>query len=55
MIKKVKDLTNEEMKKFCDKNYQKYHTCYDCPLQIGEHYCFKFLDLEQEIEVEEDE
>jgi len=55
MIKKIKDLTDKEMERICDKNYQKYHTCYNCPLQIGEDNCFKFLDLDRAIEVEEDE
>lgn len=54
MLKKLKDLTNEEMEKICDSNYQKYHTCYECPLQIGESNCFKFLDLDQEIEVKDE-
>lgn len=52
-MKKIKDLTNDEKKAICDKNYKKYKTCYDCPLQIGKDSCFKYLDLEQEIETEE--
>lgn len=56
MKKKMRDLTDKEMEKICDKNYQKYGTCYDCPLQIeGNNNCFKYFDLDQEIEVEEDD
>ena len=45
MKKKIKDLTEEEIEKICDNNYRKYKTCYNCPLQIGEDSCFKYLDL----------
>lgn len=55
MKKKLKDLTDEEMKKICYNNYKKYKTCYNCPLQIGENNCFKFVDLDKEIEVEDNE
>lgn len=55
MKKKLKDLTDREMEKICDKNYQKYGTCYNCPLQIGEDSCYYYLDLDREIEVEENE
>lgn len=53
MKKKLKDLTDEEMEKICNNNYKKYKTCYDCPLQMEDGPCFKNLDLDQEIEVEE--
>ena len=52
MKKKIKELTDEEIEKICDDNYKKYKSCYNCPLQVGEHSCFKFLDLNQEIEIE---
>ena len=52
---KMRDLTNEEMEKICDKNHQKYGTCYECPLQIEGGNCFKYLDLDKEIEVEDDD
>lgn len=55
MKKKIGDLTDKEMEKICHKNYGKYKTCYDCPLKIGDDSCFKYLDLDKEIEVEEDE
>ena len=54
MKKKIKDLTDEEIEKICDNNHKKYKTCYDCPLQIGEDSCFKYLDLGKEIEVNEE-
>ncbi len=53
MKKKLKDLTDEETEKICDNNHKKYKTCYDCPLQIGD-ICFKNLDLDKEVEVEEE-
>ena len=52
MKKKLGDLTEEEMKKVCYENNRKYGTCYNCPLQLEEGYCFKYLDLDREIEVE---
>lgn len=59
MKKKIRELTDEEMDKICDKNYKKYKTCYDCPLKAGmdSNNCLKYLglDLDQEVEVEEDE
>ncbi len=54
MKKKFRDLTDEEMDQICNKNHQKYGTCYDCPLKIGEDRCFKYLDLDKEIEVKEE-
>ena len=53
MKKKMRDLTDEEIEKICNNNYKKYGTCYECPLQIGDS-CFKYLDLDQEIEVKEE-
>ena len=53
MKKKIGDLTLKEIRKICDNNHKKYKTCYGCPLQIGEDSCFKYLDLEKEVEVEE--
>lgn len=54
MKKKMRDLTEEEFEKVCDNNYKKYKTCYGCPLLIGDDSCFKYLDLDQEIEVDEE-
>lgn len=51
MKKKLKELTAEEMEKICDNNHKKYKTCYDCPLKIEDDCCFKYLDLDKEIEV----
>lgn len=53
MKKKIGNLTDKEIEKICDNNYRKYKTCYNCPLQIGEDSCFKYLDLGKEIEVDE--
>jgi len=59
MKKKIKDLTDEECQKICDK----YHNCDICPLYgiaacltIGIHIPLKFVsaeDLEREVEVDE--
>ena len=55
MKKKIRDLTDEEIEKVCDRNHRKYGTCYNCPLQLEEgNYCFKYLDLDKEIEVDEE-
>ena len=55
MKKKIKDLTEEEFEKVCNNNYKKYKTCYNCPLQLEEgSCCFKYLDLDKEIEVDEE-
>ncbi len=55
MKKKIRDLTEDEMQKICNENHKKYGTCYDCPLQLEEgSYCFKCLDLDREIEVNEE-
>ena len=54
MKKKIGELTDEEIEKICDNNYRKYKTCCNCPLQIGEDSCFKYLDLDKEIEVDEE-
>lgn len=54
MKKKIRDLAKEEIEKICDENHRKYGTCYDCPLQLEEgSCCFKYLDLDREIEVDE--
>lgn len=47
MIKKIKDLTKEDIEKICDN----YWSCRKCPLYnpIGLHDCI----LEEEIEVDE--
>ncbi len=56
MKKKIKDLTEEEMEKLCDIHCQKYNNyCMYCPLKIGTDGCFKYVDLDQEIEAEENE
>ena len=55
MKKKIRDLTEEEIKKVCDENNRKYGTCYNCPLQLEVDYCFKYLDLDKEIEVNNNE
>lgn len=54
MKKKIKDLTDEEIEKICNENHKKYKTCYNCPLKIGENNCFKFVDLNKKIEVEDE-
>ena len=54
MIKKMRNLTDEEMEKICNENHKKYHTCYDCPLQLDGGYCFKDLELNKEFEVEDE-
>ena len=55
MKKKIRDLAKEEIEKICDRNHRKYGTCYDCPLQLEEgSCCFKYLDLDREIEVDEE-
>lgn len=57
-INYLKEMMNDDKRivavkgAICDNNYKKYKTCYDCPLQIGEDSCFKYLDLNKEIEVE---
>lgn len=49
MKKKIKDLTEEERDKFCDKYL--FHHCQDCPL---EHYGECVYDLmRDEVEVDE--
>lgn len=53
MKKKIRDLTDEEMEKICDKNIEKYNSCYGCSLRTGVDGCFKYLDLDKEIEVKE--
>ena len=59
MIKVVKfrDLTDEEATKICDYIYNKYKSCLNCPLKIGDldNICFINLDLDRAIEVEYDE
>ena len=58
MKKKIRDLTDEDMDKICDKNYKKHKTCYDCPLKAGmdsnNYLKYLGLDLDQEIEVEDE-
>jgi hypothetical protein len=54
MKKKIRELTEEDIKKLCDNNYEKYGGCYGCPLETGEDGCLGYLDLDQEIEVNED-
>ncbi len=54
MIKKMRDLTDDDIKKVCFENHKKYGTCYNCPLQIGEDSCFINVDLDKEIEVKEE-
>ena len=53
MKKKIVDLTDEEKEKICNKHYGKYKRCAGCVLNIGNDHCIKYLDLNQEIEVEE--
>jgi len=55
MKKKLKDLTNEEMEKICNKHYDKHKRCAGCILNIGNDHCMKYLDLDKEIEVEEND
>lgn len=51
--KKIRDLTNEEIEKICDKYRKKPEICCGCPLEVGEYSCLRCLDLDEEIEVEE--
>ena len=55
MKKKIRELTDEEKEQICNKNHKKYGTCYDCPLKIDDYNCFKYVDSDREVEVEEDE
>lgn len=59
MIKvvKLRNLTNEEATKICDHIYNKYKSCLNCPLKIGDldNICFINLDLDRAIEVEYDD
>lgn len=52
----LKDALKEDnSEKICDEQSQKYHTCYDCPLQIEGGNCFKHLDLDKEFEVDDND
>ena len=51
MKKKIKDLTKEEMKKFCHDRRDSGHFCWDCPLGVGFDSCLENYDLDKEIEV----
>ncbi len=55
MKKKLKDLTNEEMEKICNKHYDKHKRCAGCILNIGNDHCMKYLDLDKEIEVKDND
>ena len=52
IVKKFRDLTDEEIDKLCDKQFKKYRTCFECPLKVGDNACLKILDLDRAIEVE---
>ena len=40
--KKIKDLTNNELDRICDKIYEKYRCCSKhCPLMDEDGYCLK--------------
>lgn len=54
MLKKIRNLTDKDKEKLCNINHKKYGTCYDCPLEIDENHCFKNLDLDKEVEVEDE-
>ncbi len=51
MKKKIKDLTKEEMEKFCHDRRDSGHFCWSCPLGVGFDSCLKNYDLDKEIEV----
>lgn len=52
MKKKMRDLTYKEMEKIYDNYFGKYKYCKGCILNLGYDRCFKYLDLDWEIEVE---
>ena len=53
MEKKIKDLNFTEMLKICDNWHNKFDDCMLCPLSIGDGYCFKYLDLDEKVEIPE--
>lgn len=59
MLKKIKDLTLEEIITICHKHLTNGNGCNDCPLKMAIHLCintkFHYEKLNEEIEIEENE